>query len=107
MTSIALPIFDYAILALSTMVLIGLPIGLLLKRRASFDYLMIIIFVSLIIGAAIVMIEYVLLVEWCYSLERMPFGVSVSCGNFLPSIQFSALIGLVLAIVMVYFVIRR
>ncbi len=89
------------------MILVGIPTGLLLKRRENLDYQVIAILISLIIGAAIVMIEYVRLIEWCYSLEQMPLGLAVWCGNFLPCIQSSALIGLVLAILIAYFVNRR
>jgi hypothetical protein len=107
LTSIASPILEYTVLMLSTMILVGIPTGLLVKRRENLDYQVIAILVSLIVGLAIVMIEYIRLVNWCYSLERMPFGLAVGCENFLPCIQFSALIGLVLAIIMAYFVNRR
>ena len=107
LTSIAIPIVDYVILALSTMILIGLPTGLLVNRRNVLDYRILVILVSLVIGVAVVLVEYVHLIEWCYSLERMPFGMAVSCENFLLEIQSSALIGLVLAVLMAYFVNRK
>ena len=107
MTSIASPILDYAILTLSTMILVGVPTGLLLKRRENLDYQIIVILVSLIVGAAVVMIEYIRLIDWCYSIEQMPLGLGVWCGNFLPGIQSSAMIGLVLAILMAYSVNRK
>ena len=107
MTSIASPILDYAILSLSTMILIGVPTGLLVKRRKILDYKILGILISLVIGTAVVMIEYIHLIEWCYSLEQMPFGLAVGCENFLPGIQLSTLIGLILAILMAYFVNRR
>lgn len=107
MTSIASPILDYAILALSTMILVGLPIGLLLKRREGLDYQIIVILISMVVGTAVVMIEYARLIQWCYSLEQMPLGLAVGCQNFLPGIQLSALIGLALAVLMAYFVVKR
>ena len=107
MTSIAAPILDYVILALSIMILTGLPAGLLVKRRKDFDYQILIILTSLVIGTAVIMIEYVHLIEWCYSLEQMPFGLAVGCSNFLPGIHFSILIGYAFAILLVYFVNRR
>jgi len=103
----SIPILDYAILALSTMILVGLPTGLLLKRRESLDYQILIILISMVAGIAVVMIEYVRLIQWCYSLEQIPPGFGVSCQNFLPEIQLSALIGLALAVLMAYFVVRR
>jgi hypothetical protein len=106
LTSIASPILDYAILALSTMILVGLPTGLLLRRRESLDYQTLVILISMVVGTAVVMIQYVRLIQWCYSLERMPLP-AVSCQNFLPGIQLSALIGLALAALMVYFVVKR
>jgi len=107
LTSIASPILEYAVLTLSTMILLGLPTGLLLKRRGKLDYQFIGILIFLVIGIAVIMIEYVRLIEWCYSLEQLPLGMGVWCGNFLPWIQSSLLIGLVFAILMTYFVKRR
>ena len=106
-TYVPAPILDYSFLILGTMILVGLPLGMLVKRRGNLDYQVIVILVSLIVGSTIVMIEYIRLVNWCYSLERMPVGLAVGCENFLPFIQSSALIGLVLAIMMAYFVNRR
>ena len=88
------------------MILIGLPAGLLLKRRERLDYQIIAILISMVFGTAVVMIEYVRLIQWCYSLEQMPLP-AVSCQNFLPGIQLSALIGLALAALMAYFVVKR
>ncbi|MBN2229867.1 MAG: hypothetical protein JW779_09770 [Candidatus Thorarchaeota archaeon] len=107
MTSIAMPILDYAILAIGIMILIGLPTGLLVKRRKVLNYQILGILISLVIGVAVVLIEYVHLIDWCYSLEQMPFGLAVACENFLPEIQCSALIGIVLAILLAYYVNRR
>ena len=88
------------------MILVGLPTGLLLKRRESLDYQLIAILMSMVVGTAVVMIEYIRLIQWCYSLEQMPLP-AVSCRNFLPGIQLSALIGLALAALMAYFVVKR
>jgi len=89
------------------MILVGLPTGLLLKRRERLDYQILVILISMVFGTAVVMIQYVRLIQWCYSLERGPPGFGVSCQSFLPDIQLSALIGLALAVLMVYFVIKR
>jgi len=97
---------DYALSALSTMILVGLPTGLLLKRRENLNYRTLVILISIVVGTAVVMIQYVRLIQWCYSLEQMPLP-AVSCQNFLPGIQLSALVGLALAILMVYFVVKR
>lgn len=107
MTTYASPILDYAILALSTMILVGLPTGLLLKRRENLDYRTLVILISIVVGTAVVMIQYVRLIQWCYSIENIPPGFGVSCQNFLPGIQLSALIGLALAVLMAYFVVKR
>ena len=106
MTTYASPILDYALSALSTMILVGLPTGLLLKRRENLNYRTLVILISIVVGTAVVMIQYVRLIQWCYSLEQMPLP-AVSCQNFLPGIQLSALVGLALAILMVYFVVKR
>ena len=107
MTYVPAPILDYIFLILGTMILVGLPLGMFVKRRGNLNHQLIIILVSLIVGSSTVMIEYIRLVNWYYSLERMPIGLAVGCENFLPFIQSSALIGLVLAIMMAYFVNRR
>ena len=107
MTYVPAPILDYIFLIPGTMILVGLPLGMFVKRRGNLNHQLIIILVSLIVGSSTVMIEYIRLVNWCYSLERMPIGLAVGCENFLPFIQSSALIGLVLAIMMAYFVNRR
>jgi len=107
LTSIAAPILDYAILAVSIIILIGLPAGLLVKRRKKFDYQILIILISLVFGTAVVIIEYVHLIEWCYGLERMPFGLAVGCNNFLPGIHFSILVGCAFSILLAYFVNQR
>ena len=88
------------------MILVGLPTGLLLKRRKSLDYRILVILISMVVGTAVVMIQYVRLIQWCYGLEQKPLP-AVSCQNFLPGIQLSALIGLTLAVLMVYFVVKR
>ena len=105
MTSIMMPILDFAILILSIMTLLGLPIGLLLRRRTLLDCRTPVVLASLIIGTAVVVIEYMRLIEWCHSIEQMPY--LVSCSNFLPFIHGSALFGLLLAILMAYLVGRR
>ena len=107
MTYVPAPILDYIFLIPGTMILVGLPLGMFVKRRGNLNHQLIIILVSLIVGSSTVMIEYIRLVNWYYSLERMPIGLAVGCENFLPFIQSSALIGLVLAIMMAYFVNRR
>jgi hypothetical protein len=106
-TYVPAPILDYIFLIPGTMILVGLPLGMFVKRRGNLNHQLIIILVSLIVGSSTVMIEYIRLVNWYYSLERMPIGLAVGCENFLPFIQSSALIGLVLAIMMAYFVNRR
>ena len=91
-----MPLLEYFILTASTTLLIGLPIGMFLRTKGTASRIRILAIVCLVFGIIIIIAEYSVMINWCYSLEEEPYNVS--CMNFLPEIIGTFIIGLLLAI---------
>jgi hypothetical protein len=100
-TTVASPIPVYFLIELIAVFGVGLPIGLLLKRRL-LDIITLLLLVALIGGVALDLIIYNQLVIWCYNLERWP--LNVSCSNFLPDILATIPISIIGVVVMIVYI---
>ncbi len=105
LTTIATPTMEYLLLILTTMIFVGIPFGVLLRRKKEMDRLNAAILLLLVCGIAVVMIDYRLLIEWCISLEAPP--LNVSRWNFIPHVDSSLAVGLMLAGLVAYAISRR
>ncbi len=87
------------------MLVFGVPIGMLLKRR-TIDNIALLMIITLVIGSAFDLILYSRILTWCYDLENMG-PISVSCSNFLTDIYATIPIGILGALIIIYLLNRR